>query len=239
MQFKDAVVFVTGGAGFIGSAVVRHLLDDTEAFVVNIDKLTYAANLDSIPQANGHSRYRFAQVDICNGPALRKLFDQYNPRYVMNLAAESHVDRSIDEPGRIYPDQYRRHIHAAAGGTALLARARSAQRSSASASITSRPTRSTALSAPRGSSPRQPPTHRTRPTPPLKPRQTISSRSGAKLTACRRSLPIVRTITVPITSRKSSFPTSSSRAWRRNRCRFTATARTSATGSMWRITRER
>ena len=68
MRFKDAVVFVTGGAGFIGSAVVRHLLDDTEAVVVNIDKLTYAANLDSIPQASGHTRYRFAQVDICDGP---------------------------------------------------------------------------------------------------------------------------------------------------------------------------
>ena len=98
MRFRDIVVFVTGGAGFIGSAVIRHLLNDTQAFVVNIDKLTYAACLDSIPQANGNSRYRFARVDICNGPALRHLFDQYQPRYVMNLAAESHVDRSIDGP---------------------------------------------------------------------------------------------------------------------------------------------
>src|SRR5271170_7645358 len=98
MRFKNIVFFVTGGAGFIGSAVIRHLLDDTEAFVVNIDKLTYAACLDSIPQAEGNNRYRFAHADVCNAPALRQLFDQYQPRYVMNLAAESHVDRSIDGP---------------------------------------------------------------------------------------------------------------------------------------------
>jgi dTDP-glucose 4,6-dehydratase len=98
MRFKDAVIFVTGGAGFIGSAVVRHLLDDTHAFVINIDKLTYAACLDSIPQAHGNPRYCFARVDICDGQVLRQLFDQYQPCYVMNLAAESHVDRSIDRP---------------------------------------------------------------------------------------------------------------------------------------------
>src|SRR5215470_4368787 len=97
-RFKDSVIFVTGGAGFIGSAVIRHLLDDTQAFVVNIDKLTYAACLDSIPQAHGNSQYHFARVDICDGPALRQVFDRFRPRYVMNLAAESHVDRSIDGP---------------------------------------------------------------------------------------------------------------------------------------------
>ena len=98
MRLRDAVIFVTGGAGFIGSAVVRHLLDETGASIVNIDKLTYASNLDSIPQATDNPRYRMAKVDICNGPALRRLFDLHRPRYVMNLAAESHVDRSIDSP---------------------------------------------------------------------------------------------------------------------------------------------
>jgi dTDP-glucose 4,6-dehydratase len=98
MDFDGATIFVTGGAGFIGSAVVRDLLDHSGARVVNIDKLTYAANLASIPQAPGHPRYAFAKVDICSGADLRGLFERYQPYAVMNLAAETHVDRSIDGP---------------------------------------------------------------------------------------------------------------------------------------------
>jgi dTDP-glucose 4,6-dehydratase len=73
MQFRGVTFFVTGGAGFSGSAVIRHLLDETEAYVINIDKLTYASNLSSIPQSADHPRYHFARVDICNGPELRRL----------------------------------------------------------------------------------------------------------------------------------------------------------------------
>jgi len=99
MGFDGNTIFVTGGAGFIGSAVIRYLLDYTGAHVINIDKLTYAASLASVPQAQGNPRYAFAKVDICNGTDLRALFDHHRPRAVMNLAAETHVDRSIDGPG--------------------------------------------------------------------------------------------------------------------------------------------
>ena len=99
MRFKGWTVFVTGGAGFIGSAVIRHLLRDTHARVVNIDKLTYAANLDSLPGAAGNPHYAFEKLCIGDGDALRRLFEKYQPDAVMNLAAESHVDRSIDGPG--------------------------------------------------------------------------------------------------------------------------------------------
>ena len=92
-------ILVTGGAGFIGSAVVRHLLSDTSHCVVNLDKLTYAGNLESIPEALRTERYAFEQVDICDGTELDRVFAAHQPDVVMHLAAESHVDRSIDGPG--------------------------------------------------------------------------------------------------------------------------------------------
>jgi dTDP-glucose 4,6-dehydratase len=98
MRFEQQTIFVTGGAGFIGSAVIRYLLDQTAASVVNIDKLTYAGNLASIPQSAGNNRYVFAKVDIGDGKKLRALFERHRPHAVINLAAESHVDRSIDGP---------------------------------------------------------------------------------------------------------------------------------------------
>jgi dTDP-glucose 4,6-dehydratase len=91
-------VLVTGGAGFIGSAVVRHLVGERGAGVVNVDKLTYAATLDSVAPVAGHPGYAFERVDICDREAVREVFERHRPGAVVHLAAESHVDRSIDGP---------------------------------------------------------------------------------------------------------------------------------------------
>ena len=92
-------VLVTGGAGFIGSAVVRMLVGRGAEAVINVDKLTYAANLDSLKDVAGDSRYHFERVDIRDANSLERVFREHAPTAVVHLAAESHVDRSIDEPG--------------------------------------------------------------------------------------------------------------------------------------------
>jgi dTDP-glucose 4,6-dehydratase len=91
-------ILVTGGAGFIGSAVIRYIINNTEDSVVNVDKLTYAGNLDNLEKVSSSERYAFEKVDICDLPELERVFDQHRPDAVMHLAAESHVDRSIEGP---------------------------------------------------------------------------------------------------------------------------------------------
>jgi len=91
-------VLVTGGAGFIGSALIRHLIRDSRHLVLNLDKLTYAGNLSSLREVAESSRYAFVQADICDRVALGRAFAEFRPSAVMHLAAESHVDRSIDGP---------------------------------------------------------------------------------------------------------------------------------------------
>ncbi|WP_261844979.1 dTDP-glucose 4,6-dehydratase [Aliamphritea ceti] len=105
-------IIVTGGAGFIGSAVIRYLIKSTDNFVANVDKLTYAGNLDSLNEISDSQKYQFFGVDICDKAALEKVFDEFKPTDVMHLAAESHVDRSIDGPAAF--------IHTNVVGTCVL-----------------------------------------------------------------------------------------------------------------------
>jgi dTDP-glucose 4,6-dehydratase len=91
-------ILVTGGAGFIGSAVIRHIINNTNDSVINLDKLTYAGNLESLLDVTDSDRYNFEQVDICDRIELDRVFAKHKPDVVMHLAAESHVDRSIDGP---------------------------------------------------------------------------------------------------------------------------------------------
>ncbi len=91
-------ILVTGGAGFIGSAVIRHLVHNTDNLIINLDKLTYAGNLESLRNVSDNKRYFFEQADICDFAEVERIFNKYQPDVVMHLAAESHVDRSIDGP---------------------------------------------------------------------------------------------------------------------------------------------
>src|SRR5690554_2957103 len=91
-------LLLTGGAGFIGSAVIRHILAHSQDSIVNLDKLTYAGNLESLTDISDNPHYSFVQADICDPAALQQIFAKHQPDAVMHLAAESHVDRSIDGP---------------------------------------------------------------------------------------------------------------------------------------------
>lgn len=91
-------ILITGGAGFIGSAVIRYIIEHTTDTVINVDKLTYSSNLNSLNSISENKRYYFEQVDICNSEEINRVFSVYQPDVVMHLAAESHVDRSIDDP---------------------------------------------------------------------------------------------------------------------------------------------
>jgi dTDP-glucose 4,6-dehydratase len=91
-------ILVTGGAGFIGSAVIRYIIENTHHHVLNVDKLTYAGNLESLQSIEKSERYQFSQTDICDQVELEKILENFQPNVVMHLAAESHVDRSIDGP---------------------------------------------------------------------------------------------------------------------------------------------
>ena len=91
-------ILITGGAGFIGSAVIRQIIKETGHSVINVDKLTYAGNLESLSEIDKNSRYEFKKLDICEESELKKVFKDHEPDIVMHLAAETHVDRSINSP---------------------------------------------------------------------------------------------------------------------------------------------
>jgi len=97
MNIKKFII--TGGAGFIGSAIIRHIINNTDHIIVNIDKLTYAGNLESLESIENNDKYVFEHVNICDTSEVKRVLNKYKPDIIMHLAAESHVDRSIDKPG--------------------------------------------------------------------------------------------------------------------------------------------
>jgi dTDP-D-glucose 4,6-dehydratase len=177
-------IFVTGGAGFIGSALVRHLIENTDHEVLNFDKLTYAGTLSTVERVAESNRYRFVQGDICDAKAVKAAITEFKPEIVTHLAAESHVDRSIDGPGAFVQTNV-------VGTFTMLSEARAygpvltTRRRRRSASITSRPTRSMVRSAISGCSPKRRRTIRARLTRHRRRALTISLAPGAIHSGCR------------------------------------------------------
>jgi dTDP-glucose 4,6-dehydratase len=97
-MIRESTILVTGGSGFIGSALIRYLIKNTKNNIINIDKLTYAGNKESLESIENSSRYFFEEVDICNKDQIDRVFNTYKPNIIMHLAAESHVDNSILDP---------------------------------------------------------------------------------------------------------------------------------------------
>jgi dTDP-glucose 4,6-dehydratase len=176
---------VTGGAGFIGSNFVRRALAHSDARVVVLDKLTYAGNLASLADVAGDRRYAFVHADIADRAAVAAAFREHAPTAVINFAAETHVDRSIDDPAAFV----RTNV---LGTFELLEAARPSSRRATpprarrSASCTSRPTRCTGRWVRPARSARRPPTSPTRPTPPPRPAPTTSYAPITPPTACPR-----------------------------------------------------
>ena len=110
-------ILITGGAGFIGSAVIRYLINETDHKILNVDKLTYAGNLESLTTIANNSRYHFCQADISDQADITQLFKQFQPDIVMHLAAESHVDRSISSSAEFIQT---RHISTFGNKSSLL-----------------------------------------------------------------------------------------------------------------------
>jgi len=186
-------LLVTGGAGFIGSAVIRHIITNTNDEVVNLDKLTYAGNLESLAEVSDSERYRFEQVDICNRTEVDRVLAQHQPDAIMHLAAESHVDRSIDGPAEFIETNI-------VGTYTLLEATRQywqAQEGEKKASFrfhhisTDKCTVTSRIQAKRKMrkrtcSPNKPPTPQVAPTAPVKPAPTTWCEPGAAPMACPR-----------------------------------------------------
>lgn len=196
-------IIVTGGAGFIGSAVARHIINDTADHILVLDSLTYAGNLESLAPIADSDRYTFEQVDICDRQALDRVFAAFQPDAVMHLAAESHVDRSIDGPAAFIETNI-------VGTYTLLEAARqywhalTPSASRRSASITSPPTRCMAIcTAPTICLPKPRRMRQAARIPPPKPPAITWCAPGCAPTVYRPSSPTVRTTTVLTISRKS------------------------------------